>query len=1080
MTGKEEYLEFIFQNIRKGKTVLFLGAGVSVSSGAPLTRDLVTMLHNKFDKIDKNIKELNILCEAISHTEIYGYNIVYEYLQDIFMNLQPSENIKLLPKYDWLAIFTTNYDNLIEQGFHEKGRLKMPKIIRSIQDKFNPFRRDVCHIVKLNGCATRNYNDIGRMAITELDIQKMRREKDEQYRLLLEAIKDGCLLFIGYSFNDLLALGVMSDAIEQLGEKNVPYSFALFPELSKMESWEIKRFETMKVIPIEETFEGFCEKLKNAVRIEKIYRKARDDVVVDLHGNKITIDENNIFYYEDVFHILNDYDLNEPSYDKEGFFRCTNNSWGAYNQHWDFERDYYSGKKEKPFSERVGTIVDVKNLKDLIRGLMNETSPLNNRVLFIPGIPGIGKTILAKRLAYDFYKEGYPIIFSSNWRKLRDYVIIQFFKEINAKLAQIEQKESMAPLTKLLIIVDDAAQAFPHLSWMSETLTDQNIPALTVCFDRIGEWNSRKKYLNNKMDISKIVELKPIDIFIEKGEKSRFTEHLLKIDIIDAKREIDFDEEISFFGLMYALVNPTQQRFHEIIRDQFNNLTEKARDIFMLICFIHQYNLAINIELISRVLGISWREIQDIIDDECSGIVQIEDHKDLGIISYRTHHRIIASKTIEFFCLDPQEQTEFLIKIFTNSFKKIEFERDLCHTIAINHLSQKRRDIQFTLNQLNDIFEALCLKDATSSLLHHNAIIKQKLKRYNEAIDLLKSALKQIEIERYDGVFERPNYILNTWGSIAAEKGFIHQDKGEFIKAEQYFKQASNLFHQARKINPSDSYPYFTEAYVFYRRGNKTNDLAEKIEFYSRALDILDVALSYVDETSFELYLKTKMRILVELKDIPSNEILKIAEELVNYDKNLFGYYIYGYKLFEEIHQINDIEKREEKASEILKILEKALEFNRNDSQCLNLTIKILGTVFPEKLEDIDYYYELLNNLFANQDYLNPKQMFEYGVICFKKRFYETARRVFKKLKRSSYDIPRRYMLRDILDDVFEGEIESVDQFQGHVMSTKPHIKFRIYFNPLYHNRIFRKGDIVTFKIGFNYVGPIAVEIKSI
>jgi len=1080
MKGKEDYLDFIFENIRKGKIVLFLGAGASISAGAPSTKDLVKQLHDHFTKIDNTIQDFNELCDAISYTDIYGYNALYEYLQNKFMNLNPSDNHKLISKYDWLAIFTTNYDTLIEQGFRDESRLKSPKVIRTIQDKFNPFRRDVCHIVKLNGCASRNSNEEGKMALTKIDIEETRKIKEEHYQLLLEAIKDGCLLFIGYSFNDLLALGVMNEAINKLGERNIPYSFAFFPNLSSMEEWRLNRLKAMKIIPIEENFEDFCEKLKVRIKPEHLHRKAREEVVIDIKGNKISIDDNNMITYEEHFFILNEYNIYEPSYDKNGFFRGTNNSWGAFNQHWDFERNYYSGEKEKKILDRIGTMVDIKNLKNLTIKLLEKTSPFHNKILFIPGIPGIGKSVMSKRLAYDIYKLGYPVIYCPNWRKLREHILVQFYKEINSKLSKIEEKSDLKPKTKFLLIIDDASQAFPTIYNIVNSLIDQNVPILVICFDRLGEWNSRKKYLRDRMDINDICELVPIDFFMDKSEKNRFKDHLIKIDLLEIQEEFDFDSETTFFGLMYSLVHPSKQRFHEIIKNQFNNLSTRARELFKIICIIHQYNLSVNIELLARIMESSWKDVQEILEDECSGIIQIEENEEDGIISYKTHHRIIASKTIEFFFPDPQEQTEILKQIFEKTLKKIDFERNLCHCIAINHLSQKKEETHFSMNQLDDIFGSLCSKDATSSLLHHYALIKYELKDYEEAIKLCKESLKLIQIEKYNTYSERPNFVLNTWGMIEAERGFIFQEKQDHKKAEMCFNQAARLFHEAKKISPSDSYPYFTEAYIFYRRGNKCKNNSDKIEFYSKALEILDLALSYVDKTSYEFYLKTKVKILAELENIPSDEILKIARELANYDKSLYGYYIYAYSKLDEILQKIDVDSRGREAEELLKLLNEALEINENDSSCLNLVLRIIENIFPEKLEDVNFYFEILNRLFSNPDYNNPKQLYDFGVLCFKKGYYEKGRRIFRKLKISSKDIPRRFMIRDKLDIIFEGEIDNADQYRGAVVSSKPHIKFKIYFNPLHQNHIFKKGDIVTFRLGFNYLGPIAIDIKHV
>jgi len=1077
--NEEDYMEFIFQKIYEGKVVLFLGAGASVTSGGPVSSELVKRLHIKFEKVNKEIADLNELCEAIEFTEIYGRKEVYNYLQEIFINLKPSESHKILSKYDWLAIFTTNYDTIIEQAFREEGRLKPPKVIRSSDDNFNPFNRDVCHIVKLNGCASRNFDERGNMAITTMDIEKAKKEREKHYELLFQAIKDGTLIFIGYSFRDLLALNVMRDVVEQIGERNVPFSFALFPNLSKMEDWEINRLKAMKIIPIEENFQGFCSKLKEKVRPETIHRRKKVKLVLEINGNKITIDENNALVYQEYFHILNNYDIVEPTYDKEGFFRCTNKSWGAYKQHWDFERDYYSSDNNVKLFENSSSLHSFSNLKERIFNIMNEKSPIYNKIFFIPGIPGIGKTVLARRLAYDIYKGGYPVIFCDNPRNLTQAVVVKLFKEINTELNKLEKKKNLKPTTKLLLIVDNAASAFPFLLNLKNTLIDQNIPILIVALDRLGEWSNKKKKLQNRMNLSEIYELKPVDKFVEQEEKNRFINHLMQLELIKKPEEFVWNDETTFFGLMYSLVHPSQETFHTIIRQQYQNLSDRAQELFNYIAIVHHFNCAINLELLARVLETNWREVQDIIEDECKDIVNIEEDRH-GNITYRTHHRIIATKTIEFFIPDLQEQTDLLINIFRNSLKKIDYERDLCHTIAVDYLSQRKDEVKFTKKQIDSIFEAACEKDATSTLLHHSALIKYDLKQLEEATSRIKESLKKAEIEKYEGYNEKINYIFNTWGMITADKGFREQEQGNYWQSEMYFRDATRMFYQAKKINPSDSYPYFTEAYILMRRGNRAKKTEDKVEFYAKALELVDIALDYADETKYDFYYKTKITILTELETISTDKVYSIIVEMAEKEENLFGYYLLSYKLYEKLKETEDEIRKNELYKEVIELLDEALKYNPNDSSCLNLKIKIIKDFTPNKLQDIDFYYTLLNRLFTNQDYINPKQLYDYGLICFKKGYYDKSKEIFSKLKRSSIEIARRYMIRDQLKENFEGEVVEVNQYRGWVISVKPHISYKIYFNPLYQEHIFRKGDNVRFEIAFNYLGPIAINMRHI
>ena len=177
LKSEEEIRESLFEKISRGEIGLFLGAGASVSAGIPPSKKLVELIHTKFSKIEK-IKDFNEICEAIYFHELYGKPILYDFLQKIFLEKEPSESHKKLPLYDWRVIYTTNYDDLLKKSYEVKKRIKPARIIRSSQDIFDPFNRDYCYVVKLNGCGTRNISERGEMALSVLDLRRARKERD--------------------------------------------------------------------------------------------------------------------------------------------------------------------------------------------------------------------------------------------------------------------------------------------------------------------------------------------------------------------------------------------------------------------------------------------------------------------------------------------------------------------------------------------------------------------------------------------------------------------------------------------------------------------------------------------------------------------------------------------------------------------------------------------------------------------------------------------------------------------------------------------------------------------------------------
>lgn len=123
----------LVNQVREGRVVIFLGAGASCTAvtkdgqPCPTTPELGRKLSDKFlggYLRDGHLSQ--IAAEyAISETDL---GRVQSFIRDMFRPLQPTNAHKLLPKFIWHGLVTTNYDMLIEEGYDEvKERLQQPR-----------------------------------------------------------------------------------------------------------------------------------------------------------------------------------------------------------------------------------------------------------------------------------------------------------------------------------------------------------------------------------------------------------------------------------------------------------------------------------------------------------------------------------------------------------------------------------------------------------------------------------------------------------------------------------------------------------------------------------------------------------------------------------------------------------------------------------------------------------------------------------------------------------------------------------------------------------------------------------------
>ena len=103
------------------KTVLLFGAGASIPSGGPSTATVIERIEREFE-----------IGSGYSLTEISGIaegkadrRKLVMLLRSMMLNLKPSGGLRNIPLFPWKSIFTTNYDQLVENDSQHKLACKV-------------------------------------------------------------------------------------------------------------------------------------------------------------------------------------------------------------------------------------------------------------------------------------------------------------------------------------------------------------------------------------------------------------------------------------------------------------------------------------------------------------------------------------------------------------------------------------------------------------------------------------------------------------------------------------------------------------------------------------------------------------------------------------------------------------------------------------------------------------------------------------------------------------------------------------------------------------------------------------------
>lgn len=220
----------IAEAVNSGSAVLFLGAGASKPSGGPLGSELVSMLRAEFSRVTySSDPDLFEVCEAI--IDEYDRTRLENFLKSLFETLPTRPFHVKLSQLNWSAIFTTNYDLLVENAYKllTRSRKCHPVYTRIPNPQTN--YQEWINLFKLMGCISRTGESEGSPVLTRRDYVRRQRNYPEYYKLLFDYIKNGTLIYCGYSFNDDVALDIIAEVRESFTEERLPKAYAVCQQL---------------------------------------------------------------------------------------------------------------------------------------------------------------------------------------------------------------------------------------------------------------------------------------------------------------------------------------------------------------------------------------------------------------------------------------------------------------------------------------------------------------------------------------------------------------------------------------------------------------------------------------------------------------------------------------------------------------------------------------------------------------------------------------------------------------------------------------------------------------------------------
>jgi len=194
--------ESLFKLIRNEEVIIWAGAGLSLYAGLPSGKRLCEILYENLslteqEQINPTLSLPN-LAEEYCRLKANNKNSLIKILKKVFVDTTPvstasHDQLSSIPHFK--TIITTNYDQLIEKAFGQRGQILFAA-------KHIPYlEKEKTHIFKVHG----DLSEPESIIITKSDYNhffKMDNENDIYWTIIKKELSTNNVLFLGYDLED--------------------------------------------------------------------------------------------------------------------------------------------------------------------------------------------------------------------------------------------------------------------------------------------------------------------------------------------------------------------------------------------------------------------------------------------------------------------------------------------------------------------------------------------------------------------------------------------------------------------------------------------------------------------------------------------------------------------------------------------------------------------------------------------------------------------------------------------------------------------------------------------------------------
>ncbi len=586
-------LSRLASEIDPAQTVLFFGAGASIPSGAPSVEKLINVLETSLkERCDGyTLREFTGILE-----EKYTRKELIASLRKPFASVRPTGSLLNLPLYKWKAIYTTNYETLIEQCYkkHEKPLV----VFESNFDFTIHGHPDSVKLFKLHGSIDKDVSDghAARIILTDNDYDQTQDFREGLYDRLRADICGANLVVIGHSLADEHIRDIANNAAEIFAKAGGTGRITLL-----MYTHDANRALLWEKRGIRVCFGGlddfFAALAKTLPATSLVYSSTGHPFDRYPGLRPVTIE---------VAHAISG---------ESNAVRMFNGWPATY-------ADIHAGLT---FSRNV--------VPEIVESLIG--ARLCSVLL---GPAGMGKTTAARQALKILGERGYLC-----WEHKSDFQI-----QVDDWIGVAEAMQSVG--TKGALFIDDAHSHLYELSQLMDALYAKRVESLKLIYTSSrNHWNPRVKsavvYKAGREFAMGRLQAAEIDGLLNLVDSTPSVRALVGDDFsgfsrFEKRRRLTVRCESETFVCMKNIFST--EKFDDIILREYASLRPDLRDIYRFVAAMESSGIRVHRQLVIRLLGIPSASIAAILENLTDIVSEYPVNVREGLYGWRGRHSVIV------------------------------------------------------------------------------------------------------------------------------------------------------------------------------------------------------------------------------------------------------------------------------------------------------------------------------------------------------------------------------------------------------------------------------------------------------